>query len=236
MTATGDRIDDLPDAGGGLERSSTAERVADLLRGHIIDGALAPGARLSEERLGRKFRVSRNTLREAFRLLGHERLLVHEFNRGVFVAKPGAEDVVDLFRMRRVLELDAVRASARASAEALNAVGAAVEEGEAAHARGDWEGIGTANMAYHRRIGGLLGSPRVDETMRQLLAELRLAFHVMAAPRDFYTPYLDRNHAIYDLLAAGAVDTAAEELADYFDTAERQLVHAFTARAADRGA
>ncbi|GAA1779377.1 GntR family transcriptional regulator [Streptomonospora arabica] len=229
MTATGDWIDDLPDAGDDLERSSTAERVADLLRGHIINGALAPGARLSEERLGRKFRVSRNTLREAFRLLGHERLLVHEFNRGVFVAKPGAEDVVDMFRMRRALELAAVRSGPQAPAEAVGTVGAAVEQGEGARAQGDWEGIGTANMAYHRAIGGLLGSPRVDETMRQLLAELRLAFHVMAAPRDFYAPYLDRNRAIYELLAAGSFDTAAEELAGYFDIAENQLVRAFTA-------
>nr|WP_156003823.1 GntR family transcriptional regulator [Streptomonospora sp. PA3] len=211
-----------------MERSSTAERVADLLRTHIIDGALAPGARLSEERLGRKFRVSRNTLREAFRLLGHERLLVHEFNRGVFVAKPGAEDVVDLFRMRRALELAAVRVGAQAPADAIGAIGAAVEQGEAARARGDWEGIGTANMAYHRAIGGLLGSPRADEAMRQLLAELRLAFHVMAAPRDFYAPYLDRNRRIYDLLAIGAFEAAAAELAGYFDAAEDQLVRAFT--------
>ncbi|GAA4911527.1 GntR family transcriptional regulator [Streptomonospora salina] len=229
MTAAGDWIDDLPEAGDELERSSTAERVADLLRGHIINGAMAPGARLSEERLGRKFRVSRNTLREAFRLLGHERLLVHEFNRGVFVAKPGAADVADLFRMRRALELTAVRSGAQAAAGALGAVGAAVEQGEAARARGDWEGIGTANMAYHRAVAGLLGSPRADETMRQLLAELRLAFHVMAAPRDFYAPYLDRNRVIYDLLSAGSGASAARELEDYFDLAEHQLVQAFAA-------
>ncbi|GAB3443323.1 GntR family transcriptional regulator [Streptomonospora sediminis] len=228
MTATGDWIDDLPDAGEDLERSSTAERVADLLRGHIINGALAPGARLSEERLGKKFRVSRNTLREAFRLLGHERLLVHEFNRGVFVAKPGADDVTDLFRMRRALELAAVHAGAQAPAEAVAAIGAAVEQGAAARGRGDWEGIGTANMAFHQAITGLLGSPRADEAMRQLLAELRLVFHVMAAPREFYAPYLDRNRAIYDLMAAGSFGTAAAELTGYFDIAEQQLVRAFT--------
>ncbi|MBV2364746.1 GntR family transcriptional regulator [Streptomonospora nanhaiensis] len=231
MTATGDWIDNLPDVGGELERSSTAERVADLLRGHIIDGVLAPGARLSEERIGKKFRVSRNTLREAFRLLGHERLLVHEFNRGVFVAKPDAADVVDLFRVRRTVELGAVRAGADAPPEAVAAIGAAVEQGERARERGDWEGIGTANMAFHRAVSGLVGSPRIDEMMRQILAELRLVFHVMAAPRDFYEPYLDRNRAIYELMAAGAFDTAAAELSGYFDIAERQLLDAFTAPA-----
>jgi DNA-binding GntR family transcriptional regulator len=227
VATAGDWIDRLPDV--ALERSSTVERVADMLRGHIIDGALAPGTRLSEERISRKFRVSRNTLREAFRLLGHERLLVHEFNRGVSVAKPDADDVADLFRFRRALELAALRGAADAPPGAVAAVQEAVSAGEAARERGDWWGIGTANMHFHRAVGALLGSPRADETMRQLLAELRLVFHVMAAPRDFHAPYLDRNREISGLLAAGRHGAAADALAVYFDDAERQLLDAFTA-------
>ncbi|TDQ45964.1 GntR family transcriptional regulator [Actinorugispora endophytica] len=227
MTVTGDWIDRLPDVAEAMGRSSTAERVADMLRELVIDGALAPGTRLSEQKISEKFKVSRNTLREAFRLLGHERLLVHEFNRGVFVAKPGLDDVVDLYRARRPLELAAVRGAASAPAGAVGAVRAAVEEGEAAEARGDWWGIGTANMHFHQAIGELAGSTRVAEVMRQLLAEMRLAFHVMAAPREFHAPYLDENRAIYERLADGRFEEAAERLAAYFDRAEDQLVRAF---------
>ena len=68
-----------------LDRSSTAERVADVLRRRITDGDLPPRTHLSEEQLIEVLRVSRNTLREAFRLLSHEGLLVHELHRGVFV-------------------------------------------------------------------------------------------------------------------------------------------------------
>ncbi|GLU49487.1 GntR family transcriptional regulator [Nocardiopsis ansamitocini] len=228
MTVTDDWIDRIPDVGEELERSSTAERVADKLRALVIDGALAPGTRLSEEKIRQKFKVSRNTLREAFRLLGHERLLVHEFNRGVFVAKPTLADVVDLYRVRRPLELSAVRGAAHAPQAAVRAVGAAVEEGERAESRGDWWGIGTANMHFHEAIGRLSGSPRIDEVMHQLLAELRLVFHAMAAPREFHAPYLGENREIYDSLAAGAFDEAADRLAEYFDAAERQLVEAFS--------
>ncbi|WP_394353811.1 GntR family transcriptional regulator [Nocardiopsis mwathae] len=212
-----------------LERSSTAERVADALRAHIVDGAMAPGTRLSEEAIGSALGVSRNTLREAFRLLSHERLLVHEFNRGVFVAKPTAADVVDLFRVRRALELSALRAAGGAAPEAVARVGAAVDEGTAALEKGDWWGVGTANMRFHQAIAGLAGSPRTDEIVHRLLAELRLVFHIMAAPREFHAPYLDRNREIYDLLRTGATDRAADLLAAYFDAAERQLVDAFTA-------
>ncbi|WP_184583672.1 GntR family transcriptional regulator [Lipingzhangella halophila] len=211
-------------------RSSTAERVADVLRGQLIEGALAPGSRLSEEAIGSALGVSRNTLRESFRLLGHERLLVHEFNRGVFVANPTADDVVDLYRARRPQELAALRAAENAPEEALARVGEAVEQGERAHENGDWWGVGTANMHFHEAIAALAGSPRVDEFVRRLLAELRLVFHVMSAPREFHAPYLGRNREMYELLRAGRVDEAADRLAAYLDTAERQLVEAFTAQ------
>ena len=59
-----------------LERSGTAERVAAILRQYITDGVFAPGERLSEPVISSALGVSRNTLRESFQLLAHERLAV----------------------------------------------------------------------------------------------------------------------------------------------------------------
>src|ERR1700685_2371399 len=68
-----------------LMPASTADRVAELLRTRIMEGLFPPGTRLSEEVIGQALGVSRNTLREAFRLLCHERLAVHQMHRGIFV-------------------------------------------------------------------------------------------------------------------------------------------------------
>src|SRR6202020_3618409 len=80
----------------GLVHASTADRVTELLRTHIMEGLFPPGTRLSEEAIGQALGVSRNTLREAFRLLCHERLAVHELNRRIFLPVLTAEDGVDL--------------------------------------------------------------------------------------------------------------------------------------------
>ncbi|MGH3411455.1 MAG: GntR family transcriptional regulator [Marmoricola sp.] len=217
---------------GSMERSSTAERVADVLRTYVIEGRLMPGTRLSEEDIGLALGVSRNTLREAFRLLTHERLLVHEFSRGVFVRTLRVEDVRDLYRFRRVVECAAVRAATDATPGDLALIRAAVEDGERAAGSGDWPGVGTANMHFHEALVGLAGSRRLDEAVHQLMAELRLVFHVMAAPRAFHESYLSANRQILDLLAAGELDRAEQALADYFDVAEAQLVAAFEQRSA----
>lgn len=208
-----------------MGRSSTASRVADVLRTRIIEGLLLPGTRLSEEDIGEALGVSRNTLREAFRLLGHERLLVHEFNRGVFVRSLSADDIRDLYRFRRILEGAAVRHAAATSPD-LTAVRSAVEEGEQAAGRGDWSGVGTANMHFHTAVAGLAGSPRVDESMQHLLAELRLVFAVMADPRTFHEGFLADNRKMCDLMVQGRFDEAADVLTHYLDRAEQQLLDA----------
>ncbi|TWP32810.1 GntR family transcriptional regulator [Leekyejoonella antrihumi] len=227
MTSRRDWVADLANERSLIGRSSTAARVADALRTRVIEGALLPGTRLSEEDLGAALGVSRNTLREAFRLLTHERLLVHEFNRGVFVRTLTPDDVRDVYQYRRVIECAAVHQSAHAPAGALDAVRAAVEEGEAAALVDDWSTVGTANMHFHQGIVGLAGSQRLDEAARQVLAELRLVFHVMADFQRFHESYLTQNRAMYQLLRTGRIADAETELARYLDVAERQLLDAF---------
>jgi DNA-binding GntR family transcriptional regulator len=209
-----------------LQRSSTAELIAERLRSLIMEGALQPGAKISEGDFTQALRVSRNTLREAFRLLAHERLLVHQLNQGVFVRRLDASDVVDLFAVRRVVECAAIRAD-RLSPDAAARLDAIVTEAEHAAAGGRWGDVGTGNMLYHQAVAGLLGSRRVDELMRQVLAELRLVFHVMSDLRRFHEAYLPRNRAILDTLIAGDPARAERMLHEYLLDAERQLLDAY---------
>jgi DNA-binding GntR family transcriptional regulator len=210
-----------------LHRSSTAERVASILRSRIAEGLLPPGTRLSEEAIGEALGVSRNTLREAFRLLTHERLLVHELNRGVFVRTLTEADVVALFRVRRVIECAAVRELASVAPETLAKVRRAVEEGEDAARDDRWPDVSTANIHFHQAIVELAGSSRLDEFMNQILAELRLIFHVMKDPRRFHEPYLARNRGLLVTIEAGEPAAAESLLSMYLADAESQLVGAY---------
>lgn len=214
-----------------LERSSTAERVADVLRTRIMEGLFPPGSRLPEEVIASGLAVSRNTVRESFRLLTHERLAVHELNRGVSVPVPSAADVVDLYRVRRVIETSAARMVAEAPRSAIRVVRAAVESGRRAGAAGRWKDVATSDLEFHRAIANLAGSQRVDEIMRRTLAELRLLFHLMTDPERFHAPYIDRNDQIAQLLEQRDGPAAADELVAYLDAAETQILEAYKARA-----
>lgn len=195
-----------------------------MLRQRITEGVFLPGTRLSEENLREALGISRNTLREAFRLLSHEGLLEHQLNRGVFVRLLTSEDIRDLYAIRRILECGALRNLPAVSVETIKT---AIEAADEAAVRGDWSAVGTANMRFHQAIADLAGSRRVSEAVRALLAELRLVFLVLADPRLLHEPYVAVNRKLYELLAAGDAAAAEEALQRYFDDAEAQLLSAY---------
>ncbi|MFF9640996.1 GntR family transcriptional regulator [Kitasatospora aureofaciens] len=216
---------------GRLERASAAQRVAEVLRDHITEGRLAPGTRLSEEALGEALTVSRNTLREAFRLLADERLVVHELNRGVFVRILEPADVADIYTLRLALETAGVRALRSAAPERLAALRAALDRAEAAEAIGDWVTVGTADLHFHQAVAGIAGSRRIDECMARLLAELRLAFAAVPSARALHAPFLRRNQTLTGLLESGEIDDAEVELTSYLNDARAVIVRAMTENA-----
>jgi DNA-binding GntR family transcriptional regulator len=212
-----------------LGRTSTAERVAGILRERIAQGFFLPGVRLSEERIGNALGVSRNTLREAFRLLTHERLLVHRLNKGAFVRVLTAADIADIYRVRVLVECAALRGLDEPPFP-VEPVAEAVAAGERAAERGEWTECGTANIHFHQALAGLAGSERTDDLMRGVLAELRLAFHVMDDPRRFYEPYLSRNREILTMLEEGDAEAAERMLGFYLEDSRRQVIEAYPER------
>ncbi|GAB2853718.1 GntR family transcriptional regulator [Streptomyces deserti] len=230
-----EQLKDLADDRALLGRTSTAERVADILRSRIAEGYFPPGTRLSEDSIGGALGVSRNTLREAFRLLTHERLLVHELNRGVFVRVLTVEDVEDIYRTRRLVECAVVRGLGEPPYD-VDALARAVAEGRRAAREGDWKAVGTANIHFHRELVALAVSERTDELMRSVFAELRLAFHVVDDPRKLHEPYIERNVAILEALQAGERDKAEGLLARYLDVSLERIVEVYRRRVAEEGA
>jgi DNA-binding GntR family transcriptional regulator len=221
-------VDRLAEEREALTGGSRSQLLAGMLRQRITEGLFKPGERLSEEALSEALKVSRNTLREAFRQLAQEGVLVHEFGRGVFVRRLSDDDVRDIYTMRRILELAAVRNLPNAPAGALDEIRLAVETAEEAAGRSDWGAVGSANMRFHQAVAELAGSRRVREVVRRLLAELRLVFVVMDDLREFHQPYLKSNRELYEMLAAGDAAGAEAAFATYLDTAEAQLLVAYS--------
>lgn len=199
---------------------SVADRVASELRLQLAEGLLLPGARLTESTISEELGVSRNTIREAFAELAAERLVVRHPNRGVFVATLGPGEIHDVYTVRRLIEVGALRGGG--SPERVAAVRAAVAEGRAAAAADDEEALGSANQHFHGAIVALAESRRLNTIMAQVLAEMRLFFHKATVEAHFYRGYLDDNEEICQALEAGQLDRAGDLLLAYLNRSEEK--------------
>jgi DNA-binding GntR family transcriptional regulator len=208
-----------------LSRVSTSEQVADRLRTMIADGHLPQGEHLREMPLAAAFSVSRTTIRDAIRALANEGLVDLQFHRGAVVTVLMDEDIVDVYRVRRLLELPALAliadgpaASTARAEQALTACRRAADDA-------NYSSFVEHELEFHAAIVSYHGSPRVDHFFGNVLASLRLALSVLAEDRQPATiDTLARTYReIFDAARKGDVASAQQQLGSQFDAYEARL-------------
>ncbi len=153
--------------------SSTA---AEMIRQAIVDGRLAPGQRLTEERLARELGISRTPVREALKVLQSEGLVDAAPNRSATVRAYEPGDLEDIYQLRALLEgYAARRAAGRLSEEKLLALRASCERFEAMSPADDLREVVRENFVFHNTILEAAGSTRLSGMVRQVV-ELPLVY------------------------------------------------------------
>ena len=112
-----------------IARRSLHDEIVTRVRDMIIEGTLAPGARIHEGQLGQALGVSRTPLREALKFLASEGLIELVASRGAVVRKFTPKDVRDMLDVLAVLEAFAGRLACR------NATAAEIAEVRRLHDR-----------------------------------------------------------------------------------------------------
>jgi len=215
----------MTEEGAGVAASSrAADRVADVIRTRILEGAVPPGTALREVSMAGELEVSRNTLREGLRLLASEGLVVQPPNKGASVKSFTASEVRDIYRTRRVLEVQAATESAVADDEQFAAMEAAVVTKERAEQAQQWRAAGTASLRFHQALIAVLGSCRINEFFRTLLAQQRLAWAVSCDEQRFQQGWAARDRELYELLRRGRRTQSVGVLLLYLEDSERQVL------------
>lgn len=216
----------------GQPAATAAEAVQASVRQHISEGRLLPGQRLVDQALAEEFGVSRNTVREAMRLLAADGLVASVRNAGYSVRTLTTGDVHDIYTARRLLETGAILKSASAPDALLADVDQAASASEQHVLSGEWGRAATASLDFHRAVVRMAGSTRVNAFFHNLVAQLRLAFAVMPDESAFQIQWVGRDRQIADLILAGRRDEATALMNDYLNDSETQIIDGV--RAAER--
>ncbi len=192
-----------------------ANQISKTLADRIIAGTIEAGTKLRQDHIAEEFGASHVPVREAFRRLESQGLVVSEPRRGVRVAGFSIAEVREVAEMRAALEALALRNAVPHLTKAI------LDQAEETNRAGDrardvqaWE---AANRAFHRIILSPCGMPRLLKAIDDLhTASARFLFSGWRAEWEAPT---DRDHrAILDALRAGQGEMAAAVLARHVQT------------------
>jgi DNA-binding GntR family transcriptional regulator len=148
-------------------RLQTASRaVADRLRDEIGLGVLAPGTKLRQSELARRFGVSTTPVREALASLEAEALVRIDAHRGAVVSAPTLDDMSQCFAIRRALEpLAAAEAAPRLVEAELAALQDLIDTMRATDELSEWVEL---NDRFHMRLYAASCNERLQEIIESL--------------------------------------------------------------------
>ncbi len=90
---------------------SKQEIVVSNLRREILQGALKPGQRLTQDEIAKRFGISWTPVREALRQLEVEGWVQIKNNQGAVVAPLSLQDFNDIYQFRLLIQPEATRLS-----------------------------------------------------------------------------------------------------------------------------
>jgi DNA-binding GntR family transcriptional regulator len=143
--------------------------IAREVREQITRGVLSPGVHLGQAELAKKFGASRVPIREALKLLTADGAVIHDPNRGFFIATLSSEEARQLYRMRHLLEAEILASVQWPNKKQLEELGNHLDQMEKLLATGKSAEWVTEHRRFHQMIFDLSPLRFIVEEVQRLL-------------------------------------------------------------------
>lgn len=219
-----------------IPRRKLHQEVLDRLMARIHAGEFAPGEQLPSERdLMDVYGVGRPSIREALQQLERSGLVSISHGERARVLLPTAQAMVEqmtdaaryllsveprtldhLKEARVLLEAGVARLAAqRADAAGLALLRQRLDE----HRQASLDDFLERDIAFHRQIAAMSGNPVFPAAVEGMLAWLGAYYHSLVRAPGAESLTLQEHQRIYDAVASGRADEAAQAMSDHLNRA-----------------
>lgn len=154
-----------------LQRSTLSAEVASYIKQEIIEHRLKPGDRLVEAEVAERLQTSKSPVREAFRILEAEGLVVSSPHRGVSIARLGPDDLWEINTLRALVEgFAAPLAAQKLDVEGWQTLDEIVTGMGSAPTEGD---LSALHVRFHETVSRYAGHQRIHDLDRELMLQTR---------------------------------------------------------------
>lgn len=206
-----------------LETVSVAEAATNRLRESLFAGEFAAGEEIKDTRVAADFGIARPTARVAVQQLINEGMLVRPPGFSARVRAFDPAQVRDLYRVRRMIELDAVR-DIHARRRPVDGVERALLAFAGIRDGDDWAQFAEADVAFHSAVVAASGSARLIQFFSGITSETRLLLAILKtnyrAGADLYQEHAELYHL---LRGSGNADRLEAAWIEHLDSAREFL-------------
>jgi DNA-binding GntR family transcriptional regulator len=157
-----------------IPRAALHVQAAQRLRQMLVEGRIAPGAKLNERELSEGLNVSRTPLREAIKMLAAEGLVELLPNRGAVAVSLTEDDILHTFEVMAGLEAQSGELAAqRITDQEFAEIQAMHFEMMAAYTRRDLSAYYALNSRIHSAISAAARNPVLAQVYQQVNARLQ---------------------------------------------------------------
>jgi DNA-binding GntR family transcriptional regulator len=213
-----------------LTPSSLTDALYEALRKRIINGEIAAGEKLTEQRIAGEYDVARPTAKACLERLTAVGLLRRTAHKTAVVPRLDHDEIRDLFFSRRTLECAAVGVLASSKTVPQEALHAQTSI-ETAAREGAFENQVEADIAFHSALVAAVGSRRLSRMHELIMGEVHLTMGQYQAHRATRPTTVASEHAaVLDAIRDGDGELAEQHLKHHLEQAkERLLAHLETA-------
>jgi phosphonate utilization transcriptional regulator len=199
-----------------LRANSLASAAQQEIERMILEGQIAPGAKLTEAWLSDRLGVSRGPIREAFRRLEEAGLVRQQKNRGVFVRDVPHDEAAEIYDLRAVMdELVGRRLAESVTPAQIKVLRSLVERMEQAVRTDDRDAYHMLNLQFHDRLVEFAGNRKMAAIYSKLVKELSLFRRRNLLERGVLPHSAAEHRAILRAIASGNADQAGRAMYDH---------------------
>jgi DNA-binding GntR family transcriptional regulator len=197
-----------------FRRPPTAqEAVLTELRSWIATGRLQPGEQIVQDTLALELGVSRVPLREALKILEGEGQVSYVAHRGYSVTELSLSDMLEVYRIRELLEAEAVRRGVPLlTTEDVARLEEAADDVRRAAAALDIAAMSTTNRRFHFALISACAMPRLIRILHVLWDSTEVYRSVYFTDDTNKDRVLDEHDELVAAVRAGDVDAALDVL------------------------
>jgi DNA-binding GntR family transcriptional regulator len=189
----------------------------------ILSGKLKKDQKLIEQAICNEYKVSRTPVREALLQLEMEGLVVTVPNRGAFVAGMSAQELEDMFTLRRIYEIQAVRwAVERITDEEMDALEETFEFMEFYTMKGDVDKMLNINVNFHQTIYRASHNRMLQHLLSSFQAYIRHRAQDIPQKEEYLGQVLEEHRRIFQAFRDRDVEAGARAMEIHMDNSRRR--------------